>query len=209
MSLGKTFALGVNGRRIPAVGLGTWQSERGQVSNAVAVAIKGGYRHIDAAWIYGNEEEVGEGIRKGGLPRDQLFITSKLWNTFHDPSTVEGTLRETLKRLDVDYLDLYLMHWPVAQKKNPAGKGVVVDMNLTLDHLPTWRAMESMVEQGLVREIGVSNFTIGRLEKLMKQAKIQPSVNQVELNLRCAQPALLAVRSIPHFASLVSVVEWP
>ncbi|SCV73534.1 BQ2448_7460 [Microbotryum intermedium] len=171
MSLGRTFTLGSSSLKIPAIGLGTWQSEPGQVRKAVASAIKVGYRHIDAAWIYNNEVEVGQGIVDSQIP----------------------PLDETLKNLGVGYLDLYLMHWPVAFAKGKAenGKSPKVDEELTRDPMPTWRAMENLIDSGKVKSVGISNFNIARTKALLEQARIKPAVNQVELNLRCSQPELV------------------
>ncbi|GAA5988926.1 hypothetical protein JCM10908_006233 [Rhodotorula pacifica] len=178
--------------KIPAVGLGTWQSDTGLVREAVKVAIGAGYRHIDCAWVYRNENEVGQGIKDAGVDRKDLWVTSKLWNSFHQPEKVHGALKETLENLQLEYLDLYLMHWPVAFAKGKDKDGKQnIDWDLTNDVLPTWRAMEKLVEDGLVKHIGVSNFTIGRCKKLLEHAKIKPLANQVELNLHCAQPELV------------------
>ncbi|TNY18214.1 putative GCY1-galactose-induced protein of aldo/keto reductase family [Rhodotorula diobovata] len=187
----KTFELAATKIKIPAVGLGTWKSEPGQVRDAVRVAIESGYRHIDCAWAYKNEAEVGQGIRDSGIDRKELFVTSKLWNTFHSPDKVAAGLQETLDNLGLDHLDLYLLHWPVAFAKQPSKGKPEIDWALTKDVSPTWAAMEKLVEQGKTKHIGVSNFTIGRCEKLLKQAKIKPAVNQVELNLHCSQPELV------------------
>ncbi|GAA5977497.1 hypothetical protein JCM5350_004708 [Sporobolomyces pararoseus] len=193
MSLGKAFNIGTKGLKIPAIGLGTWKSDKGEVANAVKVAIQAGYRHIDCAAIYGNEGEVGQGIKASGVSRDKLFITSKLWNSEHHPDRVGPALDKTLKDLGLNHLDLYLCHWSVAfaEGKTPEGKPNI-DWELTNDHSTTWAAMEKLVESGKVKNIGVSNFTIPKLEKLFKTAKIRPAVNQVELNLHCAQPDLVA-----------------
>ncbi|TDL19880.1 Aldo/keto reductase [Rickenella mellea] len=178
--------------RIPTIGLGTWQSERGEVGQAVLTALKAGYRHLDCAWVYRNEAEIGAAIKDSGIARSELFLTSKLWNGFHAPEHVEKSLDETLKALQTEYLDLYLMHWPIAFgvpsdgkprgfPKGPDGK-VIVDWELSKDVLPTWRAMESLVDKGKVKNIGISNFSIGRCRKLLETTRIPPAVNQVEIN---------------------------
>ncbi|KAM0752646.1 Aldo/keto reductase [Meredithblackwellia eburnea MCA 4105] len=195
MSSGKVFPL-IGGGTIPAVGLGTWQSKKGEVRAAVKCAIaEGGYRHIDGAAIYKNEDEVGEGIKDAGVPRKELFVTSKLWNSDHDPSKVEAALDASLSRLSLDYLDLYLMHWPVAFVKDGTkanGYKPTIDWKHTEDPMPTWRAMEELVRKGKCRHIGISNFTVEKAQKLFDAATIKPVVNQVELNPGCPQPDLLA-----------------
>ncbi|GAA5974343.1 hypothetical protein JCM11641_006749 [Rhodosporidiobolus odoratus] len=192
MSLGKAFQIGSKGLKIPAVGLGTWKSQPGEVRDAVKVALDTGYKHIDCAWAYKNENEVGQGIKDAAVKREDLWITSKLWNAFHRPEDVAPALEETLDHLNVGYLDLYLMHWPVAFGRGQTKDGKPeIDGELTQDVLPTWRAMEELVESGKVKHIGISNFTVGRTRKLLEQARIKPAVNQVELNLHCAQADLV------------------
>ncbi|KAI5478194.1 hypothetical protein MNV49_005361 [Pseudohyphozyma bogoriensis] len=192
----RSFTIGKEAVKIPAIGLGTWQSPKGEVRNAVSVAIKAGYRHIDCAAIYGNEAEVADGIKDSGVDRKQLWLTSKLWNTHHSPDKVEPALDASLKRLGTDYLDLYLIHWPVAFKDAPSkqrpDQKIVLDDALTKDPMPTWRAMEELVKKGKVKYIGISNFTIEKAQKLYDAATIKPTFNQVELNPACAQPELLA-----------------
>lgn len=176
------------GAKIPAVGLGTWQSDPGQVRAAVAHAIKSGYRHIDCAWCYGNEDEVGQGIKEGleatGLKRSDIFITTKLWCTFH--TRVEQNLDMSLKSLGLDYVDLYLMHWPVAMNPNgnhekfpklPDGS-----RDLVLDRKPvdTYKDMEQLLQTGKVKAIGVSNFSKKFLEQLLPNVSVVPAANQIE-----------------------------
>jgi len=200
-----TFTLS-NGMKIPSIGLGTWQSPPGEVAKAVEAAIKCGYRHIDCAWGYGNEAEVGQGIKAAGVPRSELWITSKLFETHHHPEHVELALKDTLEKLGTDYLDLYLMHWHLAWEMD-APKGVVpqkehavkapngkikLDVALTEDVLPTWREMEKLVDAGLTKAIGISNFNIYRTKKLLKDVRIKPVVNQVELSIQCPQPELVS-----------------
>ncbi|ORX85296.1 Aldo/keto reductase [Basidiobolus meristosporus CBS 931.73] len=181
----RTFQL-ASGSQIPLVGFGTWQSPKNEVRKAVEIALKAGYRHIDCAYIYGNEEEVGEAIAASGIPREKLWITSKLWNTFHDPADVPSALDLSLKKLGVDYLDLYLMHWPVAFKsgketfpKGDDGKAYVVDT----DYVDTWKAMEKLLDTGKVKNIGVSNFQIQHLERVLKEGSVTPAVLQVETHV--------------------------
>lgn len=166
--------------------IGTWKSEPGEVRKAISFAIKNGYRHIDAALIYGNENEVGQGIKDSGISRSELFITSKLWNT-HQPNVEEG-LEKTLKALDTDYLDLYLIHWPVRLVPNESSELLPVNPDGTRsidkawDQAETWRQMEEVYETGKVKAIGVANWSISYLEELRKTWRIVPAVNQVELH---------------------------
>ncbi|KAJ0417661.1 NADP-dependent oxidoreductase domain-containing protein [Aspergillus carlsbadensis] len=185
MSLPIDFKLNT-GARIPAVGLGTWRSEPGQVRHAVSFALKNGYRHIDAALIYGNEHEVGQGIRDSGIPREEIFLTSKLWNT-HQPNVAEG-LQQTLDALGTDYLDLYLIHWPVRLVPNESSDLLPINpdgsrsVDRSWDQTETWRQMEEVHKTGKVRAIGVANWSILYLEELKKKWTVVPAVNQVELH---------------------------
>ncbi|RYN88033.1 D-galacturonate reductase [Alternaria tenuissima] len=174
------------GATIPTVGLGTWRSESGEVRDAVSFALKQGYRHIDAALIYGNENEVGQGIKDSGVPREEIFLTSKLWNT-HQPNVKEG-LQKSLDALGTDYLDLYLIHWPVRLVPNESSELLPVNPDGTRsvdrdwDQSETWRQMEEVYKSGKVKAIGVANWSIPYLEKLSKTWKVVPAVNQVELH---------------------------
>ncbi|OJJ59830.1 hypothetical protein ASPSYDRAFT_200755 [Aspergillus sydowii CBS 593.65] len=174
------------GALIPAVGLGTWKSEPGEVTKAVSFALKNGYRHIDAALIYGNENEVGQGIRDSGVPREEIFITSKLWNT-HQPNVKEG-LQKTLDALGTDYLDLYLIHWPVRLVPNatsdllPTNPDGTRSVDRSWDQGETWRQMEEVYKSGKAKAIGVANWSIPYLEDLRKTWTVVPAVNQVELH---------------------------
>jgi len=176
-----------SGDQLPTVGLGVWRSSQNEVGNAVKVALKAGYRHIDDAWIYRNEAMVGKAIKESNVPRSDIWLTSKLWNSFHAPKDIERVLDESLARLGTDYLDLYLIHWPVAFKD-----GGGIDLDLTENPYPTWQKLEELVEKGKIRNIGVSNFNIRRLNNLTSNAlKIKPAVNQVEINFWFPQPELL------------------
>ncbi|EKD14175.1 hypothetical protein MBM_07852 [Drepanopeziza brunnea f. sp. 'multigermtubi' MB_m1] len=165
------------GAEIPALGLGTWQSSPGEVKKAVSHALSVGYRHIDAAYCYGNEDEVGEGLKEAfasGIKREDVFITTKLWCTYH--SRVEQNLDISLKSLGLDYVDLYLMHWPKFPKLPDGSRDLVRDWK----HTETWKAMEKLVATGKVKAIGVSNYSVKYLEELLPVAKIVPAVNQIE-----------------------------
>eukprot|EP00742_Colponemidia_sp_Colp-10_P005197 GILJ01005551.1.p1 GENE.GILJ01005551.1~~GILJ01005551.1.p1 ORF type:complete len:311 (+),score=49.46 GILJ01005551.1:28-933(+) len=175
-----------SGHEIPLVGLGTWQAPAGEVGAAVKTALGLGYRHIDCAAIYGNEAEIGQAFEEvfaqGVIKREDVFITSKLWNTKHKREDVKPALLKQLSDLKLEYLDLYLIHWPMAFTEDHAK-----DENGSIKLLPiplreTWEAMEQLVDEGLVRSIGISNFNIQLTNDLLSYARIKPAVNQVELH---------------------------
>ncbi len=181
------------GALMPRVGLGTWKALPGEVENAVTYAlVDAGYRHLDCAAVYGNEEEVGAALgsvfKSGKVAREEVFVTSKLWNVAHRKGDVRAACEKTLRDLGLDYLDLYLMHWGMATSESQRA----VDENgvLKLEKIPvreTWEAMEELVRAGLVKAIGVANFNVQLLVDLMSYASVTPTVLQVELHLYLQQ----------------------
>lgn len=185
-----------NGVRVPAIGFGTFANEgaKGETYKAVAKALEVGYRHLDCAWFYLNEDEVGDALhdflaKNPSVKREDIFICTKVWNHLHEPEDVKWSLENSCSKLRVDYIDLFLVHWPIATEKNadrsvkigPDGK-YVINKALTENPEPTWRAMEELADGGKARAIGVSNWTIEGLEKLLKFARIKPTVNQIEIH---------------------------
>ncbi len=156
-----------NGVSIPGIGLGTWQSTGDDVKKAVKHALKTGYRHIDTAAAYGNEQEVGEMIAESQIPREEIFITTKIWNNISSTEDATGAITASLKALGTGYVDLLLIHWPGEYERNTA----------------VYSAMESAYEKGLARSIGVSNFNIHHLDALLKNSRIVPVANQVECHI--------------------------
>ncbi|KAF2401552.1 Aldo/keto reductase [Trichodelitschia bisporula] len=170
------------GASLPAIGLGTWQDPDAQ-QDAVAAALKAGYRHIDTATVYGTEKAVGEGLKKSGVPRSEVFITTKLWNNKHHPNDVEKALDQSLADLGTDYVDLWLIHWPVAfgrgEDKFPkTSDGKPITENI--DFVDTYKAMEKCFKAGKAKAIGVSNFSHAEMERLLKETSVVPAVHQIE-----------------------------
>ena len=182
---------------MPALGLGTWKSEPDEVYHAVRAALEIGYRHIDCAAIYQNEEEVGRALSDafaaGDAKREEVWVTSKLWNDSHCPEHVKGAIETSLRKLQLDSLDLYLIHWPVALRHGvslPSGP----DDFIPLTEVPlesTWGAMLEVREHGLTRQAGVSNFSKGQITRVRDASGETPAVNQVELHPYMQQDALL------------------
>jgi len=195
-----------SGREVASVGLGLWKIEQESTAHIVQEAIECGYRHFDSACDYGNEVQTGEGLTaalcKGSVKREDLWITSKLWNTYHRKEHVRSALEKSLRDLQLDYLDLYLIHFPIAQKhvpietRYPPGWFTDPDVEQPVvesDRVPiieTWRAMEELVQAGLVKEIGVCNFGCSLLRDLLNQAEIPPAMVQIEMHPYLTQEKL-------------------
>lgn len=164
-----------DGRQVPQLGLGVWQIDNGVVPEVVQAALRLGYRSIDTAMIYENEEGVGEGIRASAMDRDDLFVATKLWNTDHGHDAARAAFEASLERLGLDYVDLYLIHWPVPKINR---------------YVEAWEAMIQLRDEGRAKSIGVCNFNIAHLQALLDQTGVLPVVNQIELHPRFQQQAL-------------------
>src|SRR5580658_5666214 len=180
-----------DGLAMPAIGLGTFGSDRvsaEQVADVVKGAAEFGYRHFDCASVYGNEREVGAALKEiqnNGVRREELWITSKLWNDKHDESDVIASCRNSLDDLQLEYLDLYLVHWPFPNFHPPgcdvSSRSADAKPYIHESYMKTWRKMEELVELGLVRHIGTSNMTIPKLKLLLRDARVKPAVNEMEM----------------------------
>ncbi|MFI6502601.1 aldo/keto reductase [Nonomuraea typhae] len=182
-----SLLLNTDGVQIPQLGFGVWQVPDDEAERSVTTAFQAGYRHIDTARLYYNEEGVGRAFRASGLPREKAFITTKLWNSDHHRA--EQAFDESLARLGLDYLDLYLIHWPVPSQDK---------------YLQAWTALEKIYRDGRARAIGVSNFTVDALTRLMNETEITPSINQIELHPHFQQGALRAF----HEANGILTEAW-
>lgn len=204
-----------DGNSIPALGLGTSRAKATEGEQAVKDAIDIGYRHIDTAWVYENEKEVGNAIRAkiadGVIKREDIFVTTKLWSTFHQPNQVARAFQKSLDNLNIDYIDLYLMHAPLSYQRidkttntttddidnvyafpvNENGQRLAIDV----DYIDTWKAMEELVKSGKVRSLGVSNFNSEQLDRVISMAQIKPVVNQVECHPNLNQHKLIEFAS--------------
>ncbi|KAK4882818.1 hypothetical protein RN001_006137 [Aquatica leii] len=185
-----------NGEEIPIIGLGTLKSKPNEVKQAVKDAIDVGYRHIDCALVYENEKEVGEAIAEkiaeGVVTREDLFITGKLWNTFHRPEIVEEGFKKSLNDLGLEYLDLYLLHWPMGFKEgddlNPAGPNGIIPTDY--DYVDTWKEIEKLYKKGYAKSIGISNFNKKQIDRILEVATIIPVTNQIECHAYLTQKKL-------------------
>jgi 2,5-diketo-D-gluconate reductase A len=178
-----------DGRWIPQIGLGVSKIPVDDTTARVAQAINIGYRHIDTASLYGNEQGVGRGVISSGVPREDIFVTSKVWNDSHGFVATTAEFHESLGRLGLDYLDLYLIHWPIMQQEG---------------FLDSWQALERLQAQGFVRSIGVSNFQIHHLASILRNAEVPPAVNQIELNPWVPMDELRAF----HTDNGITTVAW-
>ena len=169
-----------NGVEVPCIGYGTWQTPGGGAARAcVEAALRAGYRHIDTAFAYGNEADVGEGIRASGVPRREVFLTTKHWVTERGYQKTRAAIDTSLKLLGTDYIDLYLVHWPCVEKVSPAWKEINAE---------TWGAFEYALKEGKLRAVGVSNYQQKHIEALWETAEIRPMVNQLEFHPGYTQP---------------------
>ncbi|GIF97495.1 aldo/keto reductase [Catellatospora citrea] len=175
-----------NGVLMPQLGFGVWQVDDDAAEHAVTTALEAGYRSIDTAKIYGNEQGVGRALRASGLPREQLFVTTKLWNTEHQYDKTLRAFDDSLASLGLDYLDLYLMHWPVPSQ----------DL-----YTEAWRAMEKLYADKRVRAIGVSNFTVQTMSRLLDEFDVVPAVNQIELHPHFPQEELRKLHAVHDIAT--------
>lgn len=189
-----------SGNVMPGIGFGTYAPQHGEeeVLKAVRVAVKAGYRHLDCAAIYRNERAVGQALKQliveSTITRKDIFVTSKLWNTCHKPELVRSSLKKTLEDLGLSYVDLYLMHWPMGYLEGgefiPRGEDGNV-LYSEVDFVDTWKALEDCVDEGLVKNIGLSNFNKSQIERILEIARIKPSNNQIECHVHLANTKII------------------
>lgn len=177
------------GVRIPAIGLGTWQVPDAHTQRLVEAALEVGYRHLDTAAFYGNERGVGAAVRASGLPREELFVTTKVWNDRHGYDAARRAYDESLDRLGLDHVDLYLIHWPKPSRDR---------------YVETWRALVDLQYEGLVGAVGVSNFQPAHLDRLRQETGVEPAVNQIEVHPYLGQAALRAI----HRRRGIATAAW-
>ena len=179
----KNFKLN-NGIEIPAIGFGTWQIEEGENAyNAVKTALEVGYTHIDTAAVYGNEVSVGKAIKDSGIERKDLFVVTKLWNDMRGYENAKQAFATSLDKLGLEYVDLYLLHWPANETQFPDDWNEI--------NTASWKALEELYNEGRIKAIGVSNFMVNHLEALLATAEVKPSVNQIEFHPGFTQPAVV------------------
>jgi len=183
-----------NGVGIPCVGYGTFKTPPAVTKQVTLEALKAGYRHVDTAYYYFNEQGVGEAIRECGIPREEIFVTSKVWNADRGYENTKAAFARTMENLGLDYLDLYLIHWPANRKQfGDAAKQINAE---------TWRALEELYAEGKIRAIGLSNFLPHHIDELMETAKIKPMVNQIEVH-----PGWLQAETVEYCQKMGIIVE--
>ncbi|HEX2519763.1 MAG TPA: aldo/keto reductase, partial [Castellaniella sp.] len=175
MSTNQPYLTFHDGNRAPQLGFGTWQLKPEETVPAIQTAVETGYRSIDTAYIYHNEAEVGQGIAQCGVPRSELFVATKVWNSRHGHDSTKSAFQESLDRMQLDYVDLYLIHWPVPKQKQ---------------YLQAWEALIQLRDEGRAKSIGVCNFQISHLQQLLDGTGVMPAVNQIELHPHFQQPEL-------------------
>lgn len=182
-----------SGTVMPVVGFGSYKLKKGEAAGPITAAFKVGYRLVDTAQVYENEADVGSAIRASGLPRQDLFIETKVWRSSHGYERTLQACKQSLRKLGVDYIDLYLIHWPGCKTGWPLKRGTMcpTDWTPAMRDTGTWRAMEQLVDEGKIRAIGVCNYSVRHLKQLLKVCKIRPAVNQVEFHPRLVQSELL------------------
>ena len=178
-----------DGRKIPQLGLGLWQTPSESAADIVAAALKTGYRHLDTAAVYGNEGGVGPGIEAAGIPREDVFVTTKVWNDAQGFDSTMRACRDSLSRLRLDYVDLYLVHWPAPRLNR---------------YVETWRALIRLREEGFTKSIGVSNFGAEHIERIVGETGVPPAINQIELHPRFQQHKLQEI----HKAHSIATESW-